>query len=442
MTKDPNERRTYRKSPGRQYEYEPLRSRPGRTGTSRPGERWAEENPSRGTHHSPSSSGVLAQRPDLRRTRQLLRQNILASKSKSAVYEDEDERLQEDEELSAYQERKQEERDRTLYGNRYLARGNRPSQSLQQHYPETDEAAPEEAWDDDELAYMDPDMEYGAQQYADMGYEDDIDPQLDFPAIPLERTPPARPAARRTPPGGYLPPAPSERRGASLPYSPEDETEYEEYAPVVQRRPRKRRVTRRKVLWGLGAAVVAGGAIAAVEYGPKVPQAVSSLGSDVERRIADAFNKGFNDGANAVRKDFINALEDMEGVSINAAMAAVKLMRTAYDVFVSPVVALAAKVTGDFLNATLRAFLTARHWLANIGQDNQTLGALQSVIELWARQVTQMPKQLQAITDADLDGANSYLQGVQRKINIEKAKLNAPNPTPAPSSGSQSQPKH
>lgn len=439
MTKDPNERRTYRKSPGRQYEYEPLRSRPGRTGASRPGERWTEENPGRSTQYSTSSSGVLAQRPDLRRTRQLLRQNILAGKSRSAVYEDEDEPLQEDAELAAYQERKQEERDRTLYENRYLARGNRPSQSLQQHYPETGEAASEE---DDELDYRDPDMAYGAEHYADVGYEDDDDQQLDFAASPSERTPPVRPAARRTPPGGYLPPAPAERRSGSLPYRREDEAEYEEYAPVVQRRPRKRRVTRRKVLWGLGAAVVAGGAIAAVEYGPKVPQAVSSLGSDVERQVADAFNKGFNDGANAVRKDFINALEDMEGVSINAAMAAVKLMRTAYDVFVSPVVALAAKVTGDFLNATLRAFLTARHWLANIGQDNQTLGALQSVLELWAKQVTQMPKQLQAITDADLDGANSYLQGVQRKIAIEKAKLNAPNPTPTPPAGAQSQPKH
>ena len=62
MSKDPLERRSYRKSPGRQYgyDYDPLQSESGST-ASKPGI-------------------LLVQRPDPRRTRQFLRQSIIASK--------------------------------------------------------------------------------------------------------------------------------------------------------------------------------------------------------------------------------------------------------------------------------------------------------------------------------------------------------------------------
>ena len=62
MSKEPLERRSYRKSPGRQYgyDYDPLRSQSGLT-ASKP-------------------DGLLVQRPDPRRTRQFLRQSIIASK--------------------------------------------------------------------------------------------------------------------------------------------------------------------------------------------------------------------------------------------------------------------------------------------------------------------------------------------------------------------------
>jgi hypothetical protein len=43
-----------------------------------------------------------------------------------------------------------------------------------------------------------------------------------------------------------------------------------------------------------------------------------------------------------------------------------------------------------------------------------------------------MPKQLDAITNADLDGAQAYLRALQRKLDEEKAKLNSsPQTTPA-----------
>src|SRR4051812_45623582 len=90
MIRDHAERRTYRKSPGRQYgyEYDPLHSsgpngsqQTGRVDTSTQSGAWTSQSAS-GT---PRTTGLLAPRPDPRRTRQLLRQNILASKTKSGL---------------------------------------------------------------------------------------------------------------------------------------------------------------------------------------------------------------------------------------------------------------------------------------------------------------------------------------------------------------------
>ncbi len=83
MSKDHLERRAYRKSPGRQYgyEYDPLSSQY-QVGQSQGGANSSVEDA--------RSAQRLAQRPDPRRTRQLLRQNILASKLKgSGELEDE-----------------------------------------------------------------------------------------------------------------------------------------------------------------------------------------------------------------------------------------------------------------------------------------------------------------------------------------------------------------
>jgi hypothetical protein len=45
-----------------------------------------------------------------------------------------------------------------------------------------------------------------------------------------------------------------------------------------------------------------------------------------------------------------------------------------------------------------------------------------------------MPKKIQTITDSDLDGAQSYLRALQRKIQQEQAQLNSQG-TPTPATG-------
>src|SRR6266702_4445272 len=99
MTKDRSGRRVYRKSPGRPCGYGGLE---------------------------------LAPRPDPRRTRQLMRQSILASKARTALYGEQEDEVQDQQ---AEQHESEEQEESTPYGNResrssHPARPRTPSQAL------------------------------------------------------------------------------------------------------------------------------------------------------------------------------------------------------------------------------------------------------------------------------------------------------------------------
>ncbi len=122
MSKDHSERRTYRKSPGRQYgyEYDPLRHRNEKSQSGKIDSGGLREpGTTRGETMSKSGS-LAAQRPDLRRTRQLLRQNIIATKARFVEEGGEQEDFPEIEQplqrVPEYPEYDEEE-DTTLYRN-------------------------------------------------------------------------------------------------------------------------------------------------------------------------------------------------------------------------------------------------------------------------------------------------------------------------------------
>lgn len=434
MAKDSMERRTYRKSPGRQYEsdYDPMRgqSRSGRLNNS------TTTGGSRGTGRgdvAPNSfhrSGtLLVQRPDPRRTRQLMRQSIIASKNHTGFPDEEE---QYDDDLRAARETGnsrrgvpfQEETDdfddhaaSTVIEQRQFgagSRGNRPTRR-----PEQFIEPQQEDWE--AMEDVDPDRGYEG------GYEDE-DPlahrSLRVPSRRLQDDYPAYQQSRRA----AVEPVEYDEADEVYDDAYDDGYDDEEEEEERPRRKRKKKgLSRRKLLLGLG--VAAAGGVAAYELVPKIPQALNDVGTNIEHQLQDAYNRGIAAGGEAVRKELINSLDTLEGVSLEGAIGAAKLTRVAYDVFVSPIVTLAATVAGDFLNVTLSALITGRSWLAAIKQDNSTLAALQTVLETWVKQVTQMPKQVQSITDADLDGAQSYLRALERKIQEEQAKLNAPQST-------------
>ena len=359
------------------------------------------------------TTGPLAPRPDPRRTRQLLRQQIIATKSKTGTSEDTghiDPDLDTDIDFEDEEITYGPPRDTTRSFSRRPLYPVQPRRSMPVEEDEIAQPLPFE----DELDLLDPDMLY----------EEDVDPlanrigrpdSVRLPVIPRDNLPDTT------------------RSGRRRDISTIDDPDYEE--EELEERPKKKKkgfLSRRKLI--VGAVVVGGGAVAAYELGPKIPQALQSAGSDIEKKVAEAFKNGFAAGGEAVRKELINGLDTLEGVSLEGAIGAAKLTRTAYDVFVSPIVTLASTIADDFLLALLNALIKARQWLAQINADNATLLALTNILQSWADQAKNMPKKLQTITQTDLDGAQTYLHALQAKIQAEQAKLNGQvTPTPGAS---------
>lgn len=411
MSDERSERRSYRKSPGRQYayDYDPLHSKP-LNGNGQSGRLSAtpQSEPLTGylkdaeTGGQRRHTGVLAPRPDPRRTRQLLRQQILAAKAKSALAGDTGQIdpnidmsvMPFDEDQLTYEEHY---RPRRRSGSIQL-----PSRPLNGRHPTREYTEPDELYEtiappppplpyDDEYEYVDPDM----------GYDEEVEQALPDPETERRRrTPVVKP-----------------------------DIEEEESQRVRQKKGKKGFFSRRKLI--AGAILVGGGAVAAYELGPKIPQALENAGTNIGHEIQQAFDQGFAAGGQAVRKELINGLDTLEGVSLDAAIGAAKLTRVAYDVFVSPIIKLASNIADDFLSALLAALIKARGWLQQINADNATLVALTSVLQNWVNQVHIMPKKLQTITDTDLDGAQTYLNALQRTIQQQQAILNG-QATPTP----------
>jgi len=64
--------------------------------------------------------------------------------------------------------------------------------------------------------------------------------------------------------------------------------------------------------------------------------------------------------------------------------------RVAYDVFVNPLVTLAADVAGEFLNVTLQALIEGRKALVGLNEDSPTL-LTPTVLKTWVDQANEMP---------------------------------------------------
>lgn len=405
MPKDRSERRTYRKSPGRQYgyNYDPLHSQSGQQ----------EDTTEQG--ESASRSGTLmAHRPDPRRTRQLLRKTIISSKTRPPDEDTEQIELSDDELALSTEDTEREHASHS--GSPYPTRNG----LAHPHLPSTRELMDEEEEQDwGAFAHVDPHLDY-----------EDED-EFDFPQDPVDVQPeavPLSPISRRV----QGPPLVERSRRPPLrPHEQDDEAydddyDEEEELPPLRPRPRsRRRVSRRGILIGMGLVAAGGTGLAAYELAPKVPQALGDVGSNVEHQLQDAFNKGVAQGADNARKEFVTALENLEGFSLDGAITAARLTRVAYDTFVSPIIQAGSTLTGEILSGMLGSFKTARKWLAGASLDNATLAAIEKVLQSWVDTSSKMPKQINSITQADLDGAQAYLRALQRKIEAEKTALNS-----------------
>lgn len=438
MPKERSERKMYRRSPGRQYgyDYDPLKSR---TSQNRQNDSGTTGLPERSPQREipARASAPLVQRPNLRRTRQLTRKSIIESRRSALAEVDQQEQLPDEMYESA--PFSEQEEDKTLYSSRRAARD-----AYKENLPSTRQLSPEqedmyeEAYAEEEQGAYTPDEWEDVDP--DAGYDDEydepdpLDTRMRYAPVPAARVP----VAKRT----------RELDDSYAEYDDDGYEEYDDYEEVQptrrdrrderderDERPRRKskKMSRRGVLFGLGAAVAGGAGIAAYELVPKIPSALDGAATNVEQQIQAAFEKGLAQGADNARRELIGALETIDGFTIDGAIGAAKLMRIAYDVFVSPIITQSANIAGDVLNAMLSAVKTARGVLAQSFLDNSTLQAVQKVLQAWVDQVSTLPKQLNAITDTDLDGAQAYLNALKQKLEAEKAQLNK-SATPTPTS--------
>jgi hypothetical protein len=509
MSKDPLGRRSYRKSPGRQYgyDYDPLRSQSGSV-ASKP-------------------SGLLVQRPDPRRTRQFLRQNIIASKRSSneknteplADHEQESviastppslsvthpkvtRRIRHTlQDLAGYDEQngtvptrrlntRSATHPKTTRRIRHTSQdlagyseqgGTVPTRRLDTRsathpkttrrirhtsqdlagYSEQGEAGPSRQFSTHSDRLSQPHVPVTRDLTRDMeevpeGWErfGDGNPDLDMLQTEksvsegdLERAVQPVVIRRRRDGSSHVL---VRKRSIDLPeheellpddYDPDRIYEEDEELPPGLHVVEKHKTSRRGLLVGVGmgmGVLAVGGVVAASHLAPKA----GLHSNDTPHAVQEAFNHGVTQGADSARRELISALDSLEGFTLQGAIDAAKLTRVAYDVFVAPIVQIGSQLTADFLKAMLNALKTARGWLAGVYQDNSTLAAIQRVLESWVDQVSRLPKQLNIITQTDLDGAQAYLAALQRKLADEKSKLDHPQPTPTvPASRSTPQPK-
>lgn len=451
MEKDHSERRTYRKSPGRQYgyEYDPLRSQSGSTASK--------------------AGAPLVQRPDPRRTRQLLRQSIIASKRTSNEEESDmlDEQLWERQipstpsgpsrskttrripytrRVTPYTELSEDmlpSQHHTHPSQRPASRSSRAERNryAPSHLPLTRDLDEEELYAEEQPRYAassarDPER-YAEVAVADPWEEEEPEFEQDLYESPSRRMRRNLPGARPTrlieqdydeDPFDYLQ---RQRQYADEEFDEAYDPdriygENEELPPGLKVLKPQKKMSRRNLLLGAGAIAVGAGIVSAIEMAPQV---VPNVGKSIHD-TQDAFNRGVAQGAQDARKELILGLETIEDFSLAGAAGAAHLTRIAYDVFVSPIVTYGSEITADFLNGMLSAFKSARGVLQEINQDNVTLVAIQHVLENWVNQANTLPKQINAITQADLDGAQAYLLALQRKVEDEKKKLTeTPTPT-------------
>ena len=167
MSKDRAERKGYRKSPGRQYGYDhdPMRSRTGQAGQRIPTGQYETEQ----DEQKSKAATVLIQRPDLRRTRQLVRQNILAHKTRTTLDLSQQPETYQEETYAQREIPYEEDGEHVTYSRRLPSRSGQIASS--RVAPPTRRLEPEdevEDWRD-----VDPDLGYEDEEFADEDYDMD-----------------------------------------------------------------------------------------------------------------------------------------------------------------------------------------------------------------------------------------------------------------------------
>ncbi len=173
-------------------------------------------------------------------------------------------------------------------------------------------------------------------------------------------------------------------------------------APVTRRSGNARRksspggkkTSRRGMILGLGAlGVVGAGALAA-------PLAIPAI----ERQLQLAEDRFL-----------AQQLANLEGISIDAAISAAEITRSAVELIVIPLARVLATLDADALGGMIATLDTAHTLIADIHGNTTDIDALRQTLTIWQTNAHQLPISLEAYTNADITSGEKYLRALKLK---------------------------
>lgn len=190
----------------------------------------------------------------------------------------------------------------------------------------------------------------------------------------------------------------------------------------AERQRGRRKLRRRALLAGTGVVATAAVCAGAVEFGPGLLQ---KAGAYTKAELDQAFQAGIQAGRQAV----LNELKQLEGISIEAAIDVAGVTQFTFDKLIIPLSQLTVTIAGDALEVLANAVQSARTNLARINVTIGLLDNLQQLLTLWRTNLPD-PTALNAYasyTDAQVQGAETYLRALQQRINAPDS--STPSPT-------------
>jgi hypothetical protein len=169
-------------------------------------------------------------------------------------------------------------------------------------------------------------------------------------------------------------------------------------------------VARRALLVTAGLGACAAGAAAT----PFIAGKVGELTQDAAKAAYDA-------GINAGREALLAELSQLEGVTLEGAIAIAELTKLAVNYIALPVSKLVAGVGTVALQGFADALTTAQDALGKVGQHIDQIDRLHDLVITWKTALGASPTILSDIANKDINSAETYLKALDAKIKTSKA---------------------
>lgn len=116
------------------------------------------------------------------------------------------------------------------------------------------------------------------------------------------------------------------------------------------------------------------------------------------------------------REALLKELGQLEGIPIDAAIAAAELTQAAVKLIILPLSRLLAFIGGNALNTLISSIDTARSIAAGLHVTIPWLNEVRTLFATWHDNVEQLPITLTAVTTADISSAETYLKALKQHI--------------------------